>query len=534
MEAAQRVLIYLPNWIGDAVMALPAVLRLAAARPACQWLLLAHPRVRPLFEGFDEPLRLLESSPPQDSAWRSFRRSAGCLRAEGIDAAILLSGSARAAALTRAAGIPRIFGWPEDGRLLLLTDPVRRPSRRVHQRSHYLRLAGSYLRRTGGQDAIALPGSVEPPRLPLRPEELVWARRWRADRGLGEGEAIALAPGATYGPTKRWPEERFLDLARRLAARGRPLLWLGGTAEAELCERLARACPGSLSVAGLLSLRETLALLAGCRLVVSNDSGAMHLAQAAGAPTVGIFGSTDPAWTGPVGAGAEVVRRPVPCAPCFRPRCPYALECLEGIEVDEVERAVARALARAQAGEARPALFLDRDGVLIEEVNYLCDPAQVRLVPGAAAALRRQQAAGRALVVVTNQSAVARGMLDLDGLRRIHARLDALLRAEGVRLDGLEYCPHHPEFTGRCACRKPEPGMLLRAAHRHGLDLPRSWMIGDTLADLEAGRAAGCRVALVRTGHGRDTETVLSRAAEAVADRIADDLPALLGAPPEI
>jgi len=156
----------------------------------------------------------------------------------------------------------------------------------------------------------------------------------------------------------------------------------------------------------------------------------------------------------------------------------------------------------------RPAVFLDRDGTMIVEVDYLADPERVELFAGAASALRRLAEAGYALVLITNQSGVARGMLDEDCLAEIHARLARELATEGVELDGVYYCPHHPEHGGAayardCACRKPRPGMLLEAARELGLDLERSWMVGDAARDLEAGWAVGARGLLVATGKGR-------------------------------
>ncbi len=157
--------------------------------------------------------------------------------------------------------------------------------------------------------------------------------------------------------------------------------------------------------------------------------------------------------------------------------------------------------------ELRPAVFLDRDGVLIEEAEYLSDPAGVRLTPGAADAVARLNRAGWPVVVVTNQSGVARGMFPLERVFEIHARIDELLATAGARIDGWFVCPHHPTagvgpYRVECGCRKPKPGMLLRAAADLGLDPAKSWMIGDRPSDLQAGAAAGCRTVLVRTGYG--------------------------------
>jgi D-glycero-D-manno-heptose 1,7-bisphosphate phosphatase len=164
----------------------------------------------------------------------------------------------------------------------------------------------------------------------------------------------------------------------------------------------------------------------------------------------------------------------------------------------------------------RPAVFLDRDGVLIEEVGYLADPCQVVLIPGAGPAIASLNRAGIPVVVVTNQAGIARGYLSESRLAEIHGRLEALLAAEGARIDAIYYCPHHPTdgvapYRLQCSCRKPQPGMLLQAATDLGIDLPRSSMIGDKAVDLEAGARAGCRPILVKTGYGRETWSQLDR-----------------------
>jgi D-glycero-D-manno-heptose 1,7-bisphosphate phosphatase len=151
-----------------------------------------------------------------------------------------------------------------------------------------------------------------------------------------------------------------------------------------------------------------------------------------------------------------------------------------------------------------PAIFFDRDGVLIEDSHYVGSVAEVRLIPGVAEAVRRVQAAGFATVVVTNQSGVARGLFAEDVVHQVHRHIEA---ETGLTFDRWEHCPHHadgtvPEFTRDCDCRKPKPGMLTRAADALGVDLSRSWIIGDRETDLDAGFAAGCRAILVRTGYG--------------------------------
>ena len=156
----------------------------------------------------------------------------------------------------------------------------------------------------------------------------------------------------------------------------------------------------------------------------------------------------------------------------------------------------------AVPGASRRAVFLDRDGVLIEDTGYPDDPATIRLLPGVGPALGTLRDAGWRLVVVSNQSGIARGKFTLERLREIHDRLRELLVAQGVFLDALYFCPHHPQgsstpFAVPCDHRKPEPGMLRSAAVALGLDLPACWMIGDKESDVEAGHAAGCRSVLI-------------------------------------
>ncbi|MBK7876633.1 MAG: D-glycero-beta-D-manno-heptose 1,7-bisphosphate 7-phosphatase [Planctomycetes bacterium] len=165
----------------------------------------------------------------------------------------------------------------------------------------------------------------------------------------------------------------------------------------------------------------------------------------------------------------------------------------------------------------RPAVFLDRDGTLTVESDWVTSGADLVLVPGAAEAIALLERAGFAVVVVTNQSAVARGMIDERELGAIHARFEELLAERGARLDGIYSCPHHPtEGVGawrrECECRKPKPGLVLQAARELGLDLARSWIVGDALRDLEAGWSAGTRAVLVATGKGaREHATALAK-----------------------
>jgi D-glycero-D-manno-heptose 1,7-bisphosphate phosphatase len=170
-------------------------------------------------------------------------------------------------------------------------------------------------------------------------------------------------------------------------------------------------------------------------------------------------------------------------------------------------------------------VFLDKDGTLLEDVPYSVDPLRMQLAPGAAEGLSRLSEAGYRLFVVSNQSGVARGYFEESALEAVGAALRALLRGVGVDLTGFAYCPHHPageveRYRKACGCRKPEPGLIHELAERHGVDLARSWVIGDILDDVEAGRRAGCRTVLVDRGH--ETRWVLSPAR--IPHHVAPDL----------
>lgn len=167
----------------------------------------------------------------------------------------------------------------------------------------------------------------------------------------------------------------------------------------------------------------------------------------------------------------------------------------------------------------RPAAFIDRDGTIVAERHYLSDPDRVALVPGVPDALRRLRHAGYALVVTTNQSGIARGLYTESDFRAVQRRIEQVLARHGIRLDGVYHCPHHPDFTGPCACRKPGTGMYRQAARELGLDPARSLFIGDRLKDVEPASALGGTAILVRTGYGREEAR---RAGPEV--RVVDDL----------
>jgi D-glycero-D-manno-heptose 1,7-bisphosphate phosphatase len=192
-------------------------------------------------------------------------------------------------------------------------------------------------------------------------------------------------------------------------------------------------------------------------------------------------------------------------------------------DVEVLERACERAIARHRSRALRPAAFLDRDGTLVPDTGYMGDPNDLELFPGTAEALRTIAAAGYALVVISNQAGVGRGLFGLTRAYEVMARLRSLLREAGVELDAVYLCPHRPDEG--CECRKPRTALLERAADDLGLSLRRSVMVGDKWIDVEAAHRVGAVGVLVRTGYGREEETHPIPGWR-LADEVLDDLPA--------
>jgi len=331
----QKIMVRATNWIGDGVMSLPALEALRARFPTSEIVLVTKPWVNELYWRLPAVNRQIVYKPASEHKGpRGFWKFARELRAERFDAAILLQNAFHAAWMAWCARVPVRVGYARDGRSALLTDAIAVPSPAAygHQAYYYLQL----LFRAG---LIDKPEPVREIRLALDDTELAWGAKHLEKLGLGGPRfLVGLNPGAFYGPAKRWLLSRYAQLADRLiGAFHADVLIFGSAAERPLAEEIARAMTHTpLILAGETSLRQLLALLAQCRLVVSNDSGPMHLAAALGLPLVAIFGSTNERATGPIGLRARMVKRPVACSPCGLRECPIDLRCMSNVTVDDV------------------------------------------------------------------------------------------------------------------------------------------------------------------------------------------------------
>lgn len=334
----QRILVRSTNWVGDAVMSIPALEALRTRFPRAEIVLVSKPWVSELYWHHPAISRQIIYKPSSEHRGASgFMKLVREIREENFDLAILFQNAFQAAWMTWLAKIPTRLGYATDGRSALLHDPIEPPPPAAygHQVYYYLNL----LFRAG---LIAKPDPVEEIRIRLSEEEKTWALKKLDSLGLGGNRyLVGFAPGAAFGPAKRWPPERFAGLADRLiGALGADVLIFGSEAEKPLADEIAHAMKHTpIVLAGETSLRQLLALMAGCRLMVANDSGPMHLASAMGIPLIAIFGSTDERATGPLGTRVRIVKKGVECSPCGRRECPIDFRCMNDLTVEEVYRA---------------------------------------------------------------------------------------------------------------------------------------------------------------------------------------------------
>jgi heptosyltransferase-2 len=351
----ERILVRCVNWLGDAVMSTPALQRLREARPHAHITLLSQGKLGDLWQGqpFADAVMTFGKN---ESVWSVARR----LREQRFDVGIAFPNSFRAGLELRLAGIPERFGYAGRGRRFLLNRTISRRAEAVkmHKRSdaeirqlvdkpaewssvpeaaHHIH---DYL---GIVAAVGASAEPLPTKIFVSKEEMTRAReKW----GVADETVFGLNPGAEYGPAKRWPPERFATAAAMLQQRhGARWIIFGGAADKATCDSIAEQIGTSsdkkpINVAGQTTLRELAALLKVCRIVLTNDTGPMHLAAAVGTPVVVPFGSTSPELTAPIFDASKIVRTNVGCSPCFRRECPIDFRCMKGIEVGAIVDAV--------------------------------------------------------------------------------------------------------------------------------------------------------------------------------------------------
>ncbi|MDZ4853407.1 MAG: lipopolysaccharide heptosyltransferase II [Nitrospirota bacterium] len=543
-DSIKKILVRGPNWLGDAVMCEPALRGLRRLFPDAHITLLVKPAVVDVFAGHPALTRVLTYDSKGRHAGLSGKWAlAGQLRRQGFDLAVLFQNAFEAAFLTFLAGVPRRYGYATDGRSLLLSDPVAVPDRSllIHQVRYYWDLL----------KPLGLTGDPPAPELVVFPEEEQAMAGRFAQSGLTATDVVVgINPGSTYGEAKRWLPERFADVTERLCRTIREspgqhvsVVILGAKGEEPLGQEIAaRLSSRTLVLSGATTIRELMAAVKRCSVLLTNDTGPMHMAAAFQVPVVAIFGPTDWRTTSPFGNAHAIVREPVDCAPCLLRECPIDHRCMTRVTVDQVYEASLSGLSgrRGLSGADRTdktdlpnqidqthmldgvTVFLDRDGTLNYDPGYLKIAAELKLLAGVGPSLARLKRAGAKLVVVTNQSGVGRGILTLKDLEAIHARLQGLLEQEDAALDAIYFCPHHPDDG--CRCRKPNVGMVERAQSELQLDFRRFYLIGDHARDIQLAHRVGAKSLLLTPGlvDAQSLETL--KAEQAMPDAVAKSM----------
>ncbi len=336
----KRILVKEVNWLGDLVLSLPALRALRAAFADALLSVLVRHELAGFFDGIgwvDEVIPYTVHGGIR--GWADQRKIIAALRARRFDLAVIFPNSFRSALWMRLAGVPSRAGYATDGRLFLLTNRAvpKASAKKGHQRFYWLEMVS---------DTLGIPPVILDDRLEVSQYSILRAKQWLAShRRSPNAPLIAISSAAAYGPAKEWPASyyaKLIDILSEIA--GAEGVLLGTRSERLKCQQVAAMSrAGALVAAGDTDVAELKGLLSLCDGFAGNDSGAMHLAAALGKPAVGIFGSTNPVRTGPVGEKATVIYHPINCSPCLKRTCRFGhYRCLQSIEPAEVATALAR------------------------------------------------------------------------------------------------------------------------------------------------------------------------------------------------
>ena len=340
----RSILVRAPNWIGDAVLCLPALEALKTDYPKAEITVLARPWVSPVF--LNDPF--VKEVIDYDALgrhhgivgkWRLIRE----LKKNSFDMAVLFQNAFEAALIAFLTRIPIRVGYTIDLRGWLLSQPVKLDPeiRKMHQVFYYLNIV-AHISKSHQPSAIS-----HQPKIYLIAEEKKWAEDFLQGKGIGDNIVVGIAPGASYGPAKRWMPEGFGEVARRLVDEYEAKVVLfGGKDDRSICNDVLNVMQG-INLAGEVDLRKSIALLSRCNLFITNDSGLMHIAASLGVPIIAIFGSTDPKLTGPLGDNVRIIKKGIECSPCFERECKYGhYNCMKMITAQDVYDAATAFLER--------------------------------------------------------------------------------------------------------------------------------------------------------------------------------------------
>lgn len=488
-NSKEKLLIRGVNWIGDAVMTLPAIKALRAACRDAEIYQLLRPTVSPLFEKDPNINKIIIYE-------KRFRTMIGkinlsnILRKEGFSKVYLFQNAFDAALLAFLSGIPERIGYNRDKRGFMLTKtiPFKDEDRKLHHIDYYLNLLN--------QAGIKAEHSI--PYIFQSIDERLEARKILFNM---KKPIVGINPGAAYGSAKRWIPDRFAEVINWVIRDlDGSVVIFGSENEISIANDIEVLAKSMLSdieksysksrlinLSGKTTLRQLINLISVCNILVTNDSGPMHVSYAVGTPVVAIFGSTSPELTGPPKEGNLVLRGDANCSPCFKRNCPLDnIECMLSITSKDVINAIKDLLPNNKA------VFFDRDGTLCKEVNYLSRWDDFSVFDDVNNIIRLKNN-GFLLIGISNQSGIARKIINEFFVQEVNS-----LFIDKYHFDEFFYCSHHPDE--HCTCRKPETALINKAKAKYKIDIKNSYFVGDTDTDMLLAKAVGAKGILVTTG----------------------------------
>ncbi|MBF0473376.1 MAG: lipopolysaccharide heptosyltransferase II [Nitrospirae bacterium] len=493
---SDKILIRGVNWVGDAVMTMPAVRALRDHFTDKHISILLKPWVGDLFRK-DPNINNIIGFSTDHKGIKGRLKLVQILKAEEFDSAILFQNALDAAILAFLSRIKNRIGYNTDARSLLLTKSVHVDDKllSLHQVNYYLNLL-----KAAGIDA--------PYRLPWIYMDIDDRIAARNRLSTLKHPIIGINPGSSGGTAKRWPAERFASVISLIISElnGSAVIF-GGNAESPLAKEIISLIDGDLvtietllDFTGKTTIGELPSIVSECDLLLTNDSGIMHIGYAVGVPMIAVFGPTSHILTGPpipmddseFNYKRVVIDKSLPCSPCFKLKCKFGSPaCLINISALEVFETIKKIIPKNKA------IFFDRDGTLCKDAHYLNDFKDLHIFPEVKDLIKFKEK-GYKLIGISNQSGIGRGIVSESFTKEVNR-----IFIDKYGFDDFYYCPHLPDE--RCACRKPQPGMLLAARAKHDIDFKKSLVVGDKDADIMSAAAVGAAPIYIETSHYEQT-----------------------------
>lgn len=507
-----KILVIRLSSLGDIILASPTVLNLKIGYPQCCITFLTKPKYRQIVKMFGtvDEIALL----PESGNYRKHISLLNYLEQQDFDIIVDLHSNFRSslARTVLTAGQKVVYPRNRSARQRIVRfKDFTAPDSNTHTIDKY-------------NDCLLQLGLAAPAFRPVFQKS--------TERISAEHVTVLIAPGAAF-ENKQWPVEKFAEVAIKLHHSHKAKIIWAATDKESTPDKLTEQIPkDNLRLLSNHPIAELALIISQATLTIANDSGIAHLSSAVGTSVISIFGPTHPALGfQPRGLLDNIVQADVSCRPCSLHGKKICFQkeqyCFTRIEPPEVvKRAGALISVRSMMTKA---LFVDRDGTVIVDKPFDSDPANIEFENGSIEALQKAAELGFKLIIVTNQSGVARGYFGIDKMKKFNSALEQRLAEQNIKIDAIEYCPHYPtgtvaEYSFRCDCRKPAGGMAERAALEHNIDLRRSYVIGDKLDDLNLGRVIGAGYFLVLSGQGKENSQRLQQDRGGCRNLVCDNL----------